>query len=322
MSVPSATTGSVEPPTTPPIRAMASGEPAYHPRPRGRTPRGKGWDPLTGQWVPEEEAPPSESAEDPKRTASATGKRPRGRAPRGKVWDDASASWVDGPADAPAQEPKPSPAKRPRMETGAENGSGGGDETGRVDDSNGGAAERVVNNDVGDVSAAAREASERAAAMLASGIPSATTNSPAKPSPAKQPKTKSNRPRGRPPAGKTWDTERQVWLNEDGTVFQRKQSSPGKPRGRPPRHHIWDSEKLQWVREPGAPLPVAPPIMVAKKPRGRPPKGKVWDTVSASWVDAPKLDAPPVEDSSPAVPVVLLTGSAPPKPPSSVATTD
>ena len=74
-----------------------------HAKPKGRPPKGKQWDAISGEWVVDPDAPaPAPAAEGIT--------RPKGRAPKGKLWDADNGEWVDGPdvpvAPAAAQKQK------------------------------------------------------------------------------------------------------------------------------------------------------------------------------------------------------------------------
>ena len=52
------------------------------------------------------------------------------------------------------------------------------------------------------------------------------------------------RPRGRPPSGAKWCEKKEIYLDNEGNPFTKKQVISNRPRGRPPSGTEW-SDKLQ-----------------------------------------------------------------------------
>tara|TARA_A200000113_G_scaffold224632_1_gene243026 strand:+ start:2850 stop:5408 length:2559 start_codon:yes stop_codon:yes gene_type:complete len=62
-----------------------------YPRPRGPTPRGKKWDKMIGEWVPDGT---ENQVASPQGSSKVRYSRPRGPAPRGKKWDYTIGKWI------------------------------------------------------------------------------------------------------------------------------------------------------------------------------------------------------------------------------------
>ena len=95
----------------------------------------------------------------------------------------------------------------------------------------------------------------------------------------------SKRPRGRPPAGATWNEERQMYLDTDGKEFQKVSSPPTtRRRGRPPKGTTWDEASQGYVNQNGEAYQKVEKTE-SSRPRGRPPAGKHWDEATQGYID-------------------------------------
>ena len=106
--------------------ALAAPKPAgslgrrLKPRPRGRAPAGKRWDPAAGKWVLDVGVRYRTNNGLPVSDGAGGFKRPRGAAPGGKQWDVVAGQWVaaDSSASAPAAK-RAKPAAKPAAKLAA-----------------------------------------------------------------------------------------------------------------------------------------------------------------------------------------------------------
>ena len=93
------------------------------------------------------------------------------------------------------------------------------------------------------------------------------------------------RPRGRPPSGAKWCEEREIYIDNEGNPFTKKQVISNRPRGRPPSGTEWSDKFQNYITISNGELYV--PTMNERnttRPRGRPPTGKIWDNEVLSYI--------------------------------------